>query len=152
MILFRWHSLLLIPTTPTCNGVYQVWYGFVVFSIIRRGADDEESWCFSRRGGKSCKPSYLMTWVLLHSLLWIPITPTSDGLYQIWYSVVVISITRSGGMDDKSWVSQQNSHYYLVAGRFDPFFCAKILHYTRPPPHTLCGVFVWSKMMNKCSF
>ena len=35
-----WHSLLLGATTPTCNGVYQVWYGFVAFSIIRRGGMD----------------------------------------------------------------------------------------------------------------
>ena len=36
----RWvllHSLLLLARTPTCNGVYQIRYGFVVISITRRG-------------------------------------------------------------------------------------------------------------------
>ena len=37
MWLFLWHSLVWIPTTPTCNGVYYFWYGFVVISITRRG-------------------------------------------------------------------------------------------------------------------
>ena len=37
MIWFLWHSLLLGARTPTCNGVYQVWYGFDVISITRRG-------------------------------------------------------------------------------------------------------------------
>ena len=93
-----------------------------------------------------------MTWVLLHSLILLARTPTFDWVYQIRYGFVVISITRSGGVDDKSWISRQNSHYYLVAGRFDPFFRARILHYTHPPPHTLCGVLVWSKMMKICTF
>ena len=52
--------------------------------------------------GKSRKPNYLMTWVLLHSLLLLARTPTFDCVYQIWYGVVAFSITRSGGMDDKS--------------------------------------------------
>ena len=43
MILFLWHSLLLIPTTPTCNGEYQVSHGFVVMSTIRRAADEESN-------------------------------------------------------------------------------------------------------------
>ena len=43
MIYFFLNSLLWIPTptpTPTFDCVYQVWYGFVAFSIIRRDGMD----------------------------------------------------------------------------------------------------------------
>ena len=44
MIFFFWHSLVWIPTTPTCDGVYQIWYGFVVLSIIK-----EAGWMINRK-------------------------------------------------------------------------------------------------------
>ena len=54
-IWFLLYSLLWIPTTPTFDCVYQVWYSFVAFSIIRRGADgiwwwwiSQSSWDFAR--------------------------------------------------------------------------------------------------------
>ena len=43
MILLLWYSPLLVAATPTCNGVYHIWYGFVVISIIKRGGMDDES-------------------------------------------------------------------------------------------------------------
>ena len=151
MILSFWHSLVWIPPTPTRNGVYQIWYCFVAFSIIRRGADDE-SLSFSRRGGKSRKPNYLMMLFLWHSLLLVVTKPTCDGVYQVWYGFVLISITRRGGMDDKLWISWQNGHAYLVAVRFDSFFHVTILFFTRPPLYKPWGISVWRKLMKKCSF
>ena len=113
--------------------MYQIWYCFVAFSIIRRGADDE-SLSFSRRGGKSRKPNYLMMLFLWHSLLLVVTKPTCDGVYQVWYGFVLISITRRGGMDDKLWISWQNGHAYLVAVRFDSFFHVTILFFYQFAP------------------
>ena len=51
-----------------------------------------------KRGGKSHKPSYILIWFLLHSLLLVATTPTCNGEYQIRYGFVVISIIRRGGI------------------------------------------------------
>ena len=52
-----------------------------------------------KRGGKSHKPSYILIWFLLHSLLLVATTPTCNGEYQIRYGFVVISITRRSAGD-----------------------------------------------------
>ena len=131
MILFLWHSLLLLATTPTCDGVYQVWYVFVVISIIKRGGIASIVNVQQKRRKISLikLPNDIIPFVLsstntnntnirfcVPNLVWCCCYQYYKKRrdHRIFTTIAICSLS------------------CLVAGRFDPFFHVMILHYTHP--------------------
>ena len=58
----------------------------------------------SRGGGNFHKPSYILIWFRLHSLLFVATTLTCNYVDQVWYGCVAFSIIRR---------SRRDGYYYF---------------------------------------